>query len=262
MLVNTTDALLFAQEEGIATITINRPGVRNAFTVKMWRQLRQLAEQIQASGEARVVILQGAGDQAFTSGSDIRELATMTVDEVNANLQVIEEAISAVENLPVPTIACLNGYAIGGGLELALGCDLRVASEQAQLGIPVSKLGVAISHRFARRLVDLVGPSRAKDLLYTGRLVTAREAQAMGLVNYLAPADQLDGAVRELAQRIAHHSGTALRAAKGAVAICLPQHGNEISEGERVDPVDFAEGVRAWLEKRAPRFQTVANQGR
>jgi len=262
MLMNTTDVLLFEQADGIATITINRPEVRNAFTVEMWRRLRQLAEEIQANGEARVVILQGAGGQAFTAGSDIRELATMTVDEVNQNLHVVEDAISAIENLPVPTIACLNGYAIGGGLELALGCDLRVASEQAQMGIPVSKLGVAISHRFARRLVELVGPSRAKDLLYTGRLVDAREAHAMGLVNYLAPADRLNEAVRDLARRIAQHSGTALRAAKEAVAICLPENDDVVSQGERVDPVDFTEGIRAWLEKRAPRFQAEAGGGR
>lgn len=248
--------LQFQQADGIAVITINRPWVRNAFTIAMWRELQQLADQIAAESAIRVLVLQGAGDEAFTAGSDIRELGEMDRSEISSNFQVIEDAITAVERLPIPTIACLNGHAVGGGLELALACDLRVASEQAMLGMPVARIGIMISPRFAKRLVHLVGPSRTKDLLYTGRLVSASEAQAMGLVNYLTPSHQLRQTTREVAQRIARHSGASVRAAKHAVGLCLPLSEAASDSGAYfIDPTeDFAEGVSAFLEKRAPRF--------
>ncbi|HEY8347133.1 MAG TPA: AMP-binding protein [Symbiobacteriaceae bacterium] len=251
----TEQTVLFEQADGIAVITFNRPQVRNAFTVAMWRRLHQLVKQVRTSGTARVLILQGAGEQAFTSGSDIRELAAMDVPEFERNLQVIEEAIGAVEELPIPTIACLNGHAVGGGLELALACDLRVASREALLGMPVAKLGVPITDRFARRLVDLVGPSRAKDLIYTGRLISADEAQQLGLVNRVCPPEQVRAVATEMARVIANHSPVALRVAKEAIGRSLARSGAEREgEGTRIDPADLMEGIRAFLEKRPPRF--------
>lgn len=259
-----TAPLLYSREGGIAVITINRPLVRNAFTVDMWRELRERVEAYGADPQVRVLVLQGAGDEAFTAGSDIREFAAMGVAEVDSGFQVMEDAIAAVENLPIPTIAALNGYALGGGLELALACDLRVASERATLGMPVARLGIMISPKFAKRIVDLVGPSRGKDLLYTGRLIPASEALNMGLVNYFVLSHELRKTTMEIARRIAGHSHSAVRAAKRSVAMCTPlAAAGGLPEGPYfIDPVDFPEGVAAFLERRPPRFQRAAGEAK
>jgi enoyl-CoA hydratase/carnithine racemase len=243
-------------KDGIATITINRPWVRNCFTMDMWRQLLALTEQVRSNADIRVLVIQGAGDEAFTSGSDIKEFAVMPLEEVNANFQVLEDALTAVENLPIPTIACLNGYALGGGLELALACDMRIASERATMGMPIARLGIMISPKFAKRIVDLIGPSRAKDLLYTGRLVGASEAHGMGMVNYFVLSHELKKTTADIARKIANNSGASVRTAKETVGMCLPI--SEASADHRpyfIDAVDFPEGVSAFIEKRSPNFR-------
>lgn len=248
-------ALLTARADGVATITINRPWVRNAFTVAMWQTLHRFADEVRADPDVRVLLIQGAGEEAFTAGSDIREFAAMSLDVVDANFQVMEDAITAIETLPIPTLACLNGYALGGGLELALACDIRVASERATLGMPIARLGIMISPRFAKRLVDLVGPSRAKDLLYTGRLVGANEALAMGMVNYFVLAHELRRSSADIARRIAGQSAPSVGAAKRAVALCLPlSEAKDSTEAYFIHPDDFPEGVAAFLAKRPPQF--------
>lgn len=251
----TLPHLLVEVAEGIATITINRPWVKNAFTVQMWESLHAEADAIRNNPDIRVVVLQGAGDEAFTSGSDIREFAAMSVDEVDAGFQVMENAISAIETLPIPVIACLNGFALGGGLELALAADIRIASERATMGMPIARLGIMISPKFAKRIVDLVGPSRGKDLLYTGRFVGANEALNMGLVNYFVLSHELKKTTRDIARRIAGFSGASVRAAKQAVSLCVPLSEASSSDGPYfIDREDFPEGVRAFLEKRSPNF--------
>jgi enoyl-CoA hydratase len=248
--------LLYEQTDGIATITINRPWVKNSFTVAMWAQLHALVDQIRADQNLRLLILQGAGDDAFTSGSDISEFARMDVSAVDAGFQVMEDAISAVESLPIPTIASLNGYALGGGLELALACDLRIASERATLGMPIARLGIMISPRFAKRITDLIGPSRAKDMLYTGRFIAADEALRMGLINYFVLSHELRKTTREMARRIASFSQPSIAAAKRAVELCVPFSAAAEDQGPYfIDPHDFPEGVAAFLEKRAPNFR-------
>ncbi|HWI53190.1 MAG TPA: enoyl-CoA hydratase-related protein [Symbiobacteriaceae bacterium] len=254
--VATAPALLMEQKDGIATITINRPWVRNCFTMEMWHELRELTTEVAGNPDIRVLVIQGAGDEAFTSGSDIKEFATMPLEAVNDNFQVLEDALTAVENLPIPTIACLNGYALGGGLELALACDLRIASERATMGMPIARLGVMISPKFAKRIVDLIGPSRAKDLLYTGRLVGASEAHSMGMINYFVLSHELKRTTADIARRIANNSAASVRTAKETVALCLPI--SEASADRRpyfIDIVDFPEGVAAFLEKRSPNFR-------
>ncbi|HLN62761.1 MAG TPA: enoyl-CoA hydratase-related protein [Symbiobacteriaceae bacterium] len=254
--VTTAVPLLLDVSEGIATITINRPWVRNCFTVEMWRTLHQMADQVRDNPQIRVLILQGAGDEAFTSGSDIKELAAMSMDQVNNNFETLENAITAIQELPIPTIASLNGYALGGGLELALACDVRIASERATMGMPIARLGIMISPQFAKRLVDLIGPSRAKDMLYTGRLVGANEAFNMGMVNYFVLSHDLKRTTRDIARRIAGHSANSVRAAKHAVGLCVPLSEASIAEGPIfIDPNDFPEGVSAFLEKRTPNFK-------
>lgn len=248
--------LWMEEQNGIATIVINRPWVKNAFTVQMWQTLHRFADEVRALPHVRVLVIQGAGEEAFTSGSDIAEFAAMPVEEVDLGFQVMEDAITALEQLPIPTIACLNGFALGGGLELALACDLRVASERATMGMPIARLGIMLSPKFAKRIVDLVGPSRGKDLLYTGRFVGANEALSMGLVNYFVLSHDLKKTTQEIARRIADFSGSSIRAAKRAVGMCLPLSAATSSEGPYfIDRADFPEGVKAFLEKRPPRFR-------
>lgn len=256
MTMSGKDSGLRLQMDGpVARITIDRPEQRNAFNTEMWRELRRLVDRIAADGSLRVLMIEGEGGEAFTSGSDIGELARLALADVNRSFEEMEAAISAVENLPVPTIAVIQGYALGGGLELALACDLRVASEGALLGMPVARLGIMISARFAKRLVDLIGPSRTKDLLYTGRFVPAREAHALGMLNYLVPPEQLRQAALDLAKRIAAHSASSVRAGKAAVTQCLPlAEASRSEEPYFVDPHDFPEGVEAFLARRPPRF--------
>lgn len=247
--------LEFWQEGGVGVITIHRPRVKNAMTVAMWRQLLALAEQVRQDGALRVLVITGAGDEAFTTGSDIREFAAMSLEEAAQSFNEMEAAISAVETLPIPTIAALGGYTLGAGLELALACDLRIASERAILGMPIARLGIMISPKFAKRIVDLIGPARARDLLYTGRLVTAAEALQMGLVNYTVLSSELQQEALALARKIARQSARSVQAAKQAVALCLPfSAASGDAEPYFIDPVDFPEGVAAFLERRPPRF--------
>jgi len=251
-----TPALLLNVAGDIATITINRPWVRNCFTLDMWRTLHEMADQVRDNPDIRVLVIQGAGDEAFTSGSDIKEFMSMTGEEIDAGFQVLEDALCAVENLPIPTIASLNGYALGGGLELALACDMRIASERATLGMPIARLGIMISEKFAKRIVDLIGPSRAKDMLYTGRLIGASEALNMGMVNYFVLSHELKKTTNDLANRIARQSAASVRAAKITVAKCLPLSEATGATGPYfIDKTDFPEGVAAFLEKRSPNFR-------
>lgn len=247
--------ILLQRDQAAAWVTINRPWVKNAFTVTMWRRLGEVLDEVSRDGEVRVLVIQGAGEDAFTSGSDIREFEKMPLEDVNGSFQIMEASISKVEELPIPTIASLNGYALGGGLELALACDLRVATERATLGMPIARLGIMISPKFAKRLVDLIGPSRAKDVLYTGRLIPSSEALGMGLINYFVLSQELKGFTRDLAGKIARHSASSVRAAKAAVSQCLPAPlGKDLGEAYFIDGADFSEGVAAFLGKRMPKF--------
>ena len=238
------------RQDGLATVLIRRPWAKNAFTVEMWQQLQAALEALAEDSGVRVVLLRGEGE-AFTTGSDVRQFGAMNLEQAEAAFRCMEGAIATLEQVPVPTLAAIDGFALGAGLELALACDVRIASTRARLGMPVARLGIQISADFARRMVDLIGPSRTKDLLFTGRLMPARAALRAGLVNYLVPPADLPGLVEKLTAEIQAQAGSSLRAAKQSVAVAL--------ERERVPAAfvharDFPEGVRAFLERRRPSF--------
>lgn len=240
----------------IAIITLNRVKKRNALTRELWQQLYEMVSHLHRSEQADVLLLRGQGE-AFTAGSDIHEFSQLSLPEVDEAFATMEKAISAVETLPIPTIGVINGVAMGAGLELALACDLRIGSEKTKMGIPIGRLGITVSQKFAKRIVDLIGPSRAKDLVYTGRSYSGEEAFALGLLNYLVKAEELSGAAIALANRVQSQSPASLRAMKEAVARCIPM--SEPAWNERgfpyfADPRDFPEGVTAFIEKRPPRF--------
>ncbi|GAB7386863.1 enoyl-CoA hydratase-related protein [Bacillaceae bacterium] len=253
------DGKITLQESaGLAIVTLHRSRYKNAMTANMWKELAQIGKKILQNPKTKVVILRGAGDQ-FTAGSDIKEFNRMTIAEANQAFALMEEAISTFEQLPIPTLGVICGHALGAGFELALACDLRIGTPSTKMGIPIGRLGITLSRKFTKRIVDLIGPSRTKDLVYTGRLLDAGECYRLGLINYLlaegANADRFSVA---LAKKIGEQSPASLRAVKEGVAYCraavdVPWK-DEFFSGF-VDPFDFPEGVRAFVEKRKPNFR-------
>lgn len=247
--------LTYQEAGGIVIITIRRPQRRNALSLDMWRELKRLAKKALNNKKNRVVIIRGSGKE-FTSGSDIKEFHEMTLEEAEAAFVTMEDTISFIENLPLPTIGVINGPAMGAGLELALACDLRIGSEHARMGIPVGNLGITLNNKFAHRLVSILGPSVTKELVYTGKIFSAEEAYEKGLLNRLVPTEKLNRTAIELAKLISTQSPASLRAIKQSVAESI----NSVPDlwkgsGKFVDPVDFPEGVAAFVEKRKPNFK-------
>ncbi len=202
-------------DRGIVCCTFNRPEVRNALNLEMVQEVRRLLEQLAARDEVRALIFTGAGGQAFVSGADIAELRERGRAEA---LQRINNSLfREIEQFPVPTIAAVRGWALGGGCELAMACDLRVAGEGARFGQPEVRLGIMPGAGATYRLPRLVGMGRARELIFTGRIIDASEALAIGLVNYLVPDDQVLTKARALAAEIAEASPLAVRFAKLAL---------------------------------------------
>lgn len=247
--------ITYQETAGLAIVSISRPHSKNALTASMWTQLSEIAPRILDNPKNKVVLLRGSGEQ-FTAGSDIKEFHQMSVDEAEASFILMEKAISSFEQLPIPTIGVINGPAMGAGLELALACDLRVGSEHARMGIPVGRLGIRLSNKFAQRLVNLIGPSRTKELVYTGKILDAEESHNLGLLNYLIDNQKLDRYAIRLAKLVAAQSPASLKAIKKSVSNCV----NSVEQLWKedvpfVDPYDFPEGVASFVEKRPPRFK-------
>ena len=236
---------------GIAVITVRRPEKMNAINEEMWIELLATIRRASRDDRVRVLVFRGEGPR-FSTGSDLKELSEVGLPRVEEIFHRMEECVSTIEESPLPTIACVRGYALGTGLELALACDLRVADSSATLGMPIARLGITLSEAFVKRLVSLIGPSRMKDLVYTGRLIGAPDALEWGLVNRVVDEDQ--SVLREtlrLAEKISRQSGASLRAAKrwgGSGSGRVP------AAYSYVDPEDFPEGVQAFLERRPPQF--------
>lgn len=252
----------YDKEEECAVITFNRPEVRNALNLQVREELLQALQEAEQDGQVKVVILTGAGDKAFAAGADIAELERRTtLTEIGARGQIPREAAAKLENMSKPTIAAVNGYALGGGCELAMACTLRVASENARFGLPEINLGIMPGNGGTQRLARLVGKGRALQLMLTGDLIDAQEAYRIGLVNQVVPQDQLMVAAREIARKIASKSPLAVAAIKQAVNVGmdLPLSAAIEYEGKLFailcGTADKAEGVAAFLEKRKAVFR-------
>ncbi|WNC72157.1 enoyl-CoA hydratase/isomerase family protein [Thalassotalea psychrophila] len=244
----------------IAYLTINRPEKRNAFNQQMWRNLpKLLAKAVQAN--TRCLILQASGDKAFCAGADIDELTVMIKDktELKVNNQYIQEAQQALAVLPIVTIALINGACMGGGLGLAMACDFRIAANHAKFAITPAKLGLLYSIADTKRVYELVGLSRAKELLMLSKVLDAATAVDYGLINQQCELDQLTDRGEELCQQVLLNSGYSQRGIKLTL--------NQISGEQQVtvqqlddlfidafDGDDFNEGAAAFLEKRKPKF--------
>lgn len=253
----TTDEVVLAIDGAVATVILNRPAARNAMNRAMYRALQSTFEALNGRDDLRVVIITGAGDKAFAAGADIAEFADLRSEEdVLAYEQQVERMLDALERLAKPVIAKIRGVATGGGWSLAAACDLRLAAEDAQFGIPIARtLGNCLPMGNLARLVDLVGPHHAKKLLFTGRLISAQEALTIGFLTEVVPPEALDDRVEALARDLAGHAPRTLRATKEGIrrlaAARRAVDGRDLLLSCYLSE-DFREGVRAFLEKRRP----------
>jgi enoyl-CoA hydratase/carnithine racemase len=245
----------------VARITLNRPDRRNALSSQMWFGLLEITARLASEPSVKVALITGAGDAAFSAGADIAEMRDGLADPsaMKRMQQAVLDAQAAWERLPIPTIAVIRGACTGGGCGLALACDLRLATPDAFFAIPPAKLGLAYSLADTKRLYDLVGPSRAKEILFTGRRVNAEEALALGMINEIAPSDALEDRALSLAREIAGNAGNSVRAAKAVVNMISDGVHAETPESklfydESFSSPEFLEGAQAFLEKRTPRF--------
>ena len=241
--------------EGIATITIDRPKALNALNSQVLAELLETLEQVKKAG-ARAIIITGAGEKSFVAGADIGELL-----EGKLKAESGHQVMQAIDSCPVPVIAAVNGFALGGGCELALACDFIYASEKAKLGLPEVTLGVIPGWGGTQRLPRLVGPSRAKELIATGDMVDAAKAKEIGLVLDVLPADKLLAHCREVAGRIARRGPLAVAGALEVIDAGLQvtlEKGNELERAKfaaLMKTTDQAEGMKAFLEKRPAAFK-------
>jgi enoyl-CoA hydratase/carnithine racemase len=242
-----------------ATLTIDRPQRRNAMSFAMWSALPGLIGQVKAAEDVRVLIIQGTAH--FSAGADISEFATLRAGADGARRYgaAVHAGERAIAELEIPTIAAINGFCIGGGCEIALACDLRIAAEDARFGITPAKLGIVYNMTSTKQLVDAVGPAWAKRILFSADLLDAPTALRIGLVDELLPPGELAAHVRDLADRIASRAGVSVRGAKQIVGrILAGQHAEDDAVhaiyDEAVLSPEYAEGVAAFLEKRQPRF--------
>lgn len=252
--------IVLEKDNGIATLTINRPEARNALNSQVVAELAAAADELARDGDVRAVIVTGAGDKAFVAGADIGEMKDLDADGARRFAAAGQRAFAKLAGLPVPVIAAVNGYALGGGCELALACDVRIASETARFGQPEVGLGITPGFGGTQRLARLIGPGRAKWLIFSGQMIGAAEALAWGLVERVVPPEQLLAAARELAEKMAGNSPVAIAQAKQAIdrGLAVP-----LAEGCEIEAEAFAacfrtgdprEGMSAFFEKRRPRF--------
>ena len=258
-----TDQLLVETDGAVGWITFNNPAKHNALSVAMWRALPQALDTLEADPAIRVIVLKGAGERAFISGADISEFASMraSADAVAAYDELAEGATQRLRGADRPTIAMIRGYCMGGGLGLAIACDMRIASAGALFAIPAARLGVGYRVGSLKLLTDLVGPAFAKEILITARRFNATEAERIGLVNKVVPDDTLADEVESYCNAIAANAPLSMRASKHMIAELARSGADGIDAALCEDLVtacftsaDYTEGRTAFMEKRPPKF--------
>jgi len=254
------DNLIISTEDAVCTLTINRPEKLNALNRAVIKELSEALEQAENDKEIRVVILTGAGEKAFVAGADISEFAHFSnEDGQKLSAEGHKILFNAIEKMGTPVIAAVNGFALGGGLELAMACHIRVASENARVGLPEVSLGVIPGYGGTQRLAQFIGKGRALEMITTAQMITAAEAHNMGLMNHLVPQAELMAKCREIAAKISRNSPAAIKAAIRAVNAQYAENIDGFSVeieafGSCFGTDDFKEGTSAFLEKRKPNF--------
>jgi enoyl-CoA hydratase/carnithine racemase len=254
------EVLLTTREDGLMTVTLNRPRAMNAITGAMADAFCLLLEDVAGRRDVAVLIVTGAGERAFSAGADLKERRAMTRDELAIRNRKIHRTCDMLELLPQPTICAISGYCLGGGLELALAADIRVAADSAEFGFPEMALGAFPGAGGPIRLPRVVGPAWAKEVLFTGRRVAAQEARELNLVHYVVPQLEVMARARAIAGQIARVSPLSVRAVKQLVNRGITMSMEDATAYARAlrEPLeasqDYEEGLRAHFEKREPRF--------
>lgn len=253
--------IIYEKNEGVATITLNRPEALNAFSKEVVEEILHALEDVKTDEAVRVVVLTGAGEKAFSAGADIKAMVGMTALKARELSLIGERLCVGLENLEKPVIAAINGYALGGGLEVAMSCDLRIASENAKMGQTEINIGLIPGWGGTQRLTRLVGMTKAKELVFTGRIIDAKTAEQIGIVNMVVPADKFRETVSQFAKDLASKAPVALKVAKALInkgsdiglesALALEREGFGVVGSSE----DLKEGVSAFTEKRKPVFK-------
>lgn len=260
-----TSKILAEVDQGVGWITFNNPERRNAVSLEMWQGLGQAAEAFEADSAVRVVVLRGAGGKSFAAGADISEFEQhrANAEQKKAYGEIAARGHQGLTRLTKPLIAMVQGFCIGGGLALALTADVRFASAGSRFGIPAAKLGLGYEYAGIAALARLVGPSAAKDILFSARFLEAQEALRIGLINFVCEDAELEAQVRNYVQNIAAHAPLTLHAVKAAVRV-FERYSIDAGAAEVdalvdrcFDSEDYQEGRRAFLEKRPPRFKGI-----
>ena len=257
-----TDKMLARKEGGVGILTFNNPERHNAVSLEMWEATKRILDDFAADDDIRVVVLTGAGGKAFVSGADISKFASerATLEASRAYNVKSDAAYASVADFPKPTIAMIRGYCIGGGVGLAVCCDLRICSDNSRFAVPAAKLGLGYGYSGLKRLVDIVGASFAKEIFYTARQFDAQEASAMGLVNRMVPAGELEAYVKSITDMISANAPLTIKAVKFTVGEMLKDESkrNLARSVELVEQCfasrDYTEGRTAFMEKRKPVF--------
>jgi len=255
--------ILLGITDGVGVVTFNNPEKRNAMSLDMWEGLGQALVELRDDPDVRVVIMVGAGDKAFVSGADISQFEktrhNAEASEEYSRKSAAQRALLA--DYPKPTIACIRGFCLGGGMQVAMLADIRIASDTSQFGIPAAKLGIAYGYDGLKHLVSLVGPSWARLLMYTGMRIDSAEAVRIGLVDRVVADTELWDATTEIARNISGNAPLAIQAAKITIAQVLKDPDKRDMEAIRnigtacMDSEDFREGRQAFMEKRKPQFK-------
>lgn len=255
------DAIHYEQKGNLAFVTLDRPGAMNAFNYEMLVELGQITESIRINPDIRVIIFTGAGDRAFSVGADLKERKTLTDLQVKRNLYKIGEVFSAIENLPQPTIAMMNGFAFGGGMELALACDFRIAADAAIMGLTETGLAIIPGAGGTQRLPRLIGEAKALELILTARRMSAAEALSYGMLTKITTSENLIRETAEFADSILANGPIALQQAKFAIkhgmnvdlqtGLAIERKAYELT----IPTEDRIEALNAFSEKRKPVFK-------
>jgi len=253
--------IIYEKNEAIATITLNRPEALNAFSEEVIEEVLQAVEDAKNDESIRVAVLTGAGEKAFSAGADIKAMKGMNALKARELSLMGEKLCCTLENMEKPVIAAMNGYALGGGLEVAMSCDLRIASENARMGQTEINIGLIPGWGGTQRLTRLVGVGKAKEMVFTGRIIDAKTAEQVGIVNVVVPADKFKEAVKQFAAELATKAPVAIKVAKVLInkgaeigldaALALEREGF----GVVASTEDLQEGVAAFTEKRKPTFK-------
>ena len=262
---NSNNKIVFEEKESIATITINAPDKMNAIELEMWEEIHTVMSRLSKENSIRVVVFKGEGNKAFSSGADISRFAQERFNSKQAKNYASSgfwEGLKAVSNFPKPVLSLIQGFCIGGGIELAAATDLRIAGESCKFGIPAAKLGLVAGHSELRYFIQTIGPAKTKEMLFTGRLFSAEEMLVAGFLTQVVPDTEVEKTTYEIAERIASLSPMAHKWHKSIINRILKDPDfSELSEEdldeefECFNTDDFKEGVAAFLEKRKPEFK-------